>query len=97
MHIFQKNHKTTLILVLEDVDGQFEIPLLSFYDTASCLGCPTYGEVGEVIWLIGPLDKIVLQSKFEILFHFTSMAKLFMGSKWLPAHAFIIMWTSCKV
>ena len=43
LHIFQKKHKTTTILVLEDVDGQFEIPLLYFYDTASCLGCPTEG------------------------------------------------------
>ena len=28
MHIFQKNHKTTIILVLEDVDGPQKIPLL---------------------------------------------------------------------
>ena len=41
LHIFQKKHKTTTILVLEDVDGQFEIPLLYFHDTASSLGCPT--------------------------------------------------------
>ena len=40
LHIFQKKHKTTTILVLEDVDGQFEIPLLYFHDTASSLGCP---------------------------------------------------------
>ena len=28
MHIFQKNHKTTIILVQEDVDGPKRTPLL---------------------------------------------------------------------
>ena len=44
LHIFQKKHKTTIILVLEDVDGQFEKPLLYFHDIAFCLGCPTLEE-----------------------------------------------------
>ena len=35
LHIFQRKHKTTIILVLEDVDGQFEKPLLYFHDTAT--------------------------------------------------------------
>ena len=53
LHIFQKKHKTTTILVLEDVDGQFEIPLLYFHDTAFSLGCPTWMVLGTQSMVLG--------------------------------------------
>ena len=40
LHIFQKMYKTTIVLVLEDIERQFEKPLLYFHDNAFCLGCP---------------------------------------------------------
>ena len=57
LHIFQRKHETTIILVLEDVDGQFEKPLLYFHDTASCLGCPIYNWLCPLVcWVTHSFD-----------------------------------------
>ena len=72
MHVFQKKHRTTIILVLEDVDGQFEKPLLYFHDNAFGLGCPTLEEDETTSkryrGICQNIDRKLVHAKLKILY-----------------------------